>query len=276
MQKTKIVRWSLKSSAAAIALLGAVASAQAVETKFGNVQIIFDTTVSMGASMRTADRITQFLPESNGGPVDPRETGAVAFGGALNGPRTSLCSVGCAGTNFGSQFFTNNPDNFDGSVNADDARLNFDSGELIGGNVKATHELQMTWQNYKVFVRALGFYDVVLDDKNAGDRSQLTDKALGAVGRNYQLLDAFVSADYTIADMPVNFRLGKQVINWGESTFILGGNNVLPDRCRRLPPPGFGNQRSACSCKCLFGLDHAALRCVVVGLLRSRLGTVQA
>jgi hypothetical protein len=36
-----------------------------------------------------------------------------------------------------------------------------------------------------------------------------------------------VSADYTIADMPVNLRVGKQVINWGESTFILGGNNVF-------------------------------------------------
>ena len=36
-----------------------------------------------------------------------------------------------------------------------------------------------------------------------------------------------MSADYTIADMPVNLRVGKQVINWGESTFILDGNNVF-------------------------------------------------
>ena len=218
-------------SAAAIAFVGALTSAQAVETTFGDVQIVFDTTVSMGASMRTADRETVFLPEGNGGPVDPR-----------SGPGDSLVIPGLAGPAFafdltpqasfagvGSGVFrwTNNVDNFDGSVNADDGRLNFDNGDLIGATIKANHDLQLTWQNYKFFARAVGFYDVVLNDSHAGDRSLLIDQALGDVGRNYELLDAFVSADYTVAEMPVNLRLGKQVINWGESTFILNGNNVF-------------------------------------------------
>ena len=197
MSKSNVVRVGLLSSAAAIALLGAATSAQAVETKFGDVQITLDTTVSMGASMRTASRNTQFLSEGNGGPVDPRANGVIALTQSAVPDFTPFPFTG--------RFLqTGNKDNYDGSVNADDARLNFDSGELIGGNVKANHDLLVKWANYTFFARAVGFYDVVLDDKNAGDRSQLTDKGLGAVGRNYQLLDAFVSADYTLADMPVN------------------------------------------------------------------------
>ncbi len=227
---TKLQRAGLLGSVAAISLLSAM-NARAVETKFGEVDIVFDTTVSFGASIRTADREGQFLPESNGGPVDPRE-GGIAFNPLLNGPRASLCSnaAACTGVGVsvgGATFITLNPDNFDDSVNADDARLNFDAGDMLGTTFKANHDLQMTWQNYKLFARAVGFYDVLLADKGAGDRSLVTDDAIGDVGRNYELLDLFVSADYTIADMPVNLRLGKQVINWGESTFILNGNNVF-------------------------------------------------
>ena len=217
MSKSKVVRVALLGSAAAVALLGAT-TAQAVETKFGDVQIIFDTTVSMGASMRTAERNTQFLPEGNGGPVDPRTSGVVV----VNTP-TVVLAPGL----FGRNTYTDNVDNFDGSVNTDDGRMNFNSGDLIGATVKANHDLQVKYQNYTFFARAVGFYDVVMNDHDVGERSELNDRALGDVGRNYELLDAFVSADYTIADLPINLRVGKQVINWGESTFILGGNNVF-------------------------------------------------
>ncbi|MBL9098613.1 MAG: DUF1302 domain-containing protein [Alphaproteobacteria bacterium] len=219
MLRSKVVRVALMGSAAAVALMGAASTAQAVETKFGEVQIIFDTTVSMGASMRTADRETEFLPEGNGGNRDPRTPG---FGGGVNTPAAALAAG--LGGRLGYQV---TPDNNDGSVNTDDGRLNFDSGDLIGANVKANHDLQIKYQNYTIFARAVGFYDVIMNDHNVGERSELTDAALGDVGRNYELLDAFISADYTIADLPVNLRVGKQVINWGESTFILHGNNVF-------------------------------------------------
>ena len=237
MLKSNVVRTVLYGSAAAVALVGAASTAQAVETKFGEVEIVFDTTVSMGASIRTADRETEFLPETNGGPIDPRGNAALGATGVAN----VVTPVGfggapCATANFiatgvatcgGNNVYNTPFSNFDGTINADDARLNFDSGDLIGANVKANHDLLMKWRNYTVFARAVGFYDVVMNDKDVGARSELTDQALGDVGRNYELLDLFLSADYTIADMPVNLRVGKQVINWGESTFILGGNNVF-------------------------------------------------
>jgi hypothetical protein len=235
MSKFRAVRTGLLGSAAVFALM-AVAPAQAYETKFGDVSITFDTTVSMGASMLVQDRETAFLPESNGGPVDPRESGrllgdgnffnaAVPPAGAFIGAPLPFSGAVNPGNNV---TYTNNPNNFDGSVNADDGRLNFDRGDLIGANVKASHDLIVSWQNYKVFARAVGFYDVIMNDNNAGNRSELTDAALGDVGRNYDLLDLFVSADYTLGgDVGVNIRVGKQVINWGESTFIQNGLNAF-------------------------------------------------
>ncbi len=217
MSKRLVQRAALLGLTSTIALIGA---AQAVETKFGEVQIIFDTTVSMGASMRTADRETEFLPEGNGGPVDPRTDGVIA----VNTPTAALPT---APGLFGVNTYTGNVDNHDGSINTDDGRLNFDNGDLIGATIKANHDLQLKYQNYTFFARAVGFYDVVMNDHDVGERSELNDRALGDVGRNYELLDAFVSADYVIADLPVNLRVGKQVINWGESTFILHGNNVF-------------------------------------------------
>lgn len=219
MSKYNTIRTGLLGSAAVFALL-AVAPAQAVEAQFGDVSITFDTTVSMGASMLTEDRNTEFLPEVNGGPVDPRLSGVNLGNGILIAPFSGAFGGGNA-------YSGNNRDNFDGSTNSDDARLNFDKGDLIGANVKATHDLQVTWQNYRIFARGVGFYDVIMNDEDAGSHSKLTDDALGDVGRNYELLDLFVTADYTLGDIPVNLRVGKQVINWGESTFIQNGLNVF-------------------------------------------------
>jgi len=226
MSKFNTIRTGLLGSAAIVSLL-AVAPAQAVEAQYGEVSITFDTTVSMGASMLTQEREAAFLPETNGGPVDPRDNlalGARVLGNGLNAAPVPFSGIAGAGNNV---TYTNNPNNFDGSLNADDGRLNFNRGDLIGANVKATHDLIVGYQNYKIFARATGFYDVIMNDKDVGDHAQLTDQALGDVGRNYDLLDLFVSADYTLGDLPLNIRVGKQVINWGESTFIQNGLNVF-------------------------------------------------
>ena len=110
MQKSKLTRWSLKGSAAVLALAGAFTAAQAYETKFGEVAIVFDTTVSMGASVLTADVNSKFLPEGNGGPVDPRADGTVVA--------TIPTAVGFGGGS-GSNTYTANGYNFDGSLNTD-------------------------------------------------------------------------------------------------------------------------------------------------------------
>ena len=54
-----------------------------------------------------------------------------------------------------------------------------------------------------------------------------------------QLLDAFGYYLYDIDGQPGSARLGKQVVNWGESTFIQGGLNVInPFNLAALRRPG--------------------------------------
>ena len=152
MQKSKTLRWSLNGSAAALALVGALAPAQAYETKFGDVSIVFDTTVSMGGSIRTADRNTDLVAPSNGGPVDLRDgdPGSVALP-AITGltvvGATALCGVAC-GSPTGNFTTTNNPYAYGGSINSDDARLNYNSGDFIGAPLKATSDMVVKWENY--------------------------------------------------------------------------------------------------------------------------------
>jgi len=70
MPKSHFMRMRVLGSAAVIGLFGSMAgTAQAVETQFGELNIQFDTTISMGASVRVADRDSAYLPEGNGGPV---------------------------------------------------------------------------------------------------------------------------------------------------------------------------------------------------------------
>jgi Protein of unknown function (DUF1302) len=222
MQKPRTSRLGLKSSVAVTAMLGTLAAAQAYETKmdFNDVSIVFDTTVSMGASVRTTERENDFLSESNGGSrVDQRFV--TGFGAA---PATSsLALPGTISTNAILTAGTNR----EGSVNGDDGRLNYGLGDFTSGNFKASHDLQISWQNFKVFVRGYEFYDPILNQRGNTERSDLSESVTQKVGRDAVLLDAFVSADFTVDDLPLNVRLGRQVISWGEGTFILNGINVI-------------------------------------------------
>ena len=110
------------------------------------------------------------------------------------------------------------------SVNGDDANLNYDSG-LFSNVAKGTHDLEMGFkklQDLSLFLRGTYFVDF----ENIQGDSPLSDKAKREVGRDMELLDAFFSYDLPTAT-PVNIRLGNQVLNWGESTFIQNGINVI-------------------------------------------------
>ena len=53
------------------------------------------------------------------------------------------------------------------------------------------------------------------------------------------MLDAFVTVDGDAAGMPYMVRVGRQVINWGENTFIPGGNSSFnPIDVAALRRPG--------------------------------------
>ena len=110
------------------------------------------------------------------------------------------------------------------SVNGDDANLNYDSG-LFSNVAKGTHDLEVDFkqlQDMSLFLRGTYFVDF----ENIRGDSPLSDKAKREVGRDMELLDAYISYDLPTS-VPVNIRLGNQGLSWGESTFIQNGINVI-------------------------------------------------
>ena len=117
--------------------------------------------------------------------------------------------------------------NYDGSINSDDGRLNFDSGDLTAGTLKVVADIEADFGMARGFARVRGFYDAVLDSDSSFERSGINDDGEAEAIMHVDLLDAYIDVDTDIGDMPVLVRVGKQVINWGESTFVLGGNSVF-------------------------------------------------
>ncbi len=109
------------------------------------------------------------------------------------------------------------------SANHDDGDLNYSSGSAFSNAVKATSELHLDYGDHMgAFVRANYFYDFA----NAGN-DKLTRLAQNQVGKRFRVLDAFVFDNFNVGGHQGSVRFGKQVLSWGESTFIQGGINVI-------------------------------------------------
>jgi hypothetical protein len=112
------------------------------------------------------------------------------------------------------------------SINVDDGNLNFDKGDLTSLSAKVTHELDLNWRNFGFFGRVFYFYDAAIMDIDP-ERTEFTSEAKDAAGRDLELLDAYATGDFMAASRPLSVRFGNQVINWGESTFIQNGINII-------------------------------------------------
>jgi hypothetical protein len=122
------------------------------------------------------------------------------------------------------------------SANIDDGNLNFDTGQ-VSSAFKGTSEIELKYRDsWGIFARGTAFYDDKAGDTN---RTDLSDGALRRVERGGEMLDYFVFVPFTLGSMPAEFRVGNQVISWGESTFIQGGINLTnPFDVSKLRVPG--------------------------------------
>ena len=111
------------------------------------------------------------------------------------------------------------------SVNGDDGNQNYGKG-IASNAAKWNSELQLGYKNFGAFVRAFAFYDYENEEKER-ERTPLSGEALDRVGSRAEIRDAFVWAKFHLGKQPGEVRLGRQVINWGESTFIQGGINAI-------------------------------------------------
>ncbi|RON14459.1 DUF1302 domain-containing protein [Pseudomonas frederiksbergensis] len=126
------------------------------------------------------------------------------------------------------------------SQTSDDGHANFKSGETFSKIFKGIHDLELKYGDTGVFVRGKYWYDFELKDESR-EFKDISDsnRKEGAKSSGGQILDAFVYHNYSIADQPGSVRLGKQVVSWGESTFIGGGiNSINPIDVSAFRRPG--------------------------------------
>lgn len=198
-------RWTKLPLAVAIAA-GVSAPASAISFNIGDVDAQFNTTLSAGVGWRTQNQDRRLIGQGNLGPE-------YAPGGALE-------NIGASTNNY------------------DDGNLNFDKGDTYSRNVKGSSELFLDYAvNSDVLTRVGGllrgryWYDFELKDGSratdpVGQQRELNDKARSNASGG-EILDAYIFTDWYFGNTPVSARYGKQVVSWGESTFIQGGINTI-------------------------------------------------
>ncbi|CAD5108416.1 DUF1302 domain-containing protein [Zestomonas carbonaria] len=127
-----------------------------------------------------------------------------------------------------------------GTHTTDDGRLNFKKGETFSKIFKGIHDLELKYRDTGIFLRGKYWYDFELKDesrpfKDISDHNRKeASQSSGA-----ELLDAFIYHNYDIANQPGSVRLGKQVVSWGESTFIANSiNSINPVDVAAFRRPG--------------------------------------
>lgn len=193
----------LKTLALAVAAVSA-ANSQAIEFEVGPVSAQLNTSLSWGVAMRTEDPDLAHVHPAN----------AAGIGSPVSNTK--------AGSGY----------------NYDDGTLNYEKNDLISNVVKGSMDLELVWGDMGAFVRGTAFYDAVIMDENPHFKDY-NDETKDASGKGYDLLDAFVWYNTYLADTPVSLRLGRQVVSWGESTFIQGGiNSINPINASAVRKPG--------------------------------------
>ncbi|MBO3275655.1 DUF1302 domain-containing protein [Pseudomonas schmalbachii] len=179
--------------------LGLSAQASAIDFNIGEIEGKFDSSLSVGASWSVRSADPDYI-------------------GAAN-------TMGKRGR---------------GAATVDDGRLNFKKGETFSKIFKGIHDLELKYGESGAFIRGKYWYDFELKDEHRlfydiddSGREDLA-KSSGA-----EFLDAFVYHNYNLGELPGNARFGKQVVSWGESTFIQNGINVInPIDVAALRRPG--------------------------------------
>src|SRR5262245_35016949 len=111
------------------------------------------------------------------------------------------------------------------SANTDDGDLNQDPG-LVSNMLKTTGEVTLRWRNFGAYVRGFAFYDFQQELYDPA-RTKLSHKAQDIVGKEAGLLDHYLSARFHVGGVPIQLRLGEQVVNWGEASFLRFGVDTI-------------------------------------------------
>jgi hypothetical protein len=110
------------------------------------------------------------------------------------------------------------------SPNIDDGDLNYRKGRVSSAYKMVAEFSADRGENFGVFVRGSLLYDDLVEDSET-DRTPISEGGKDLAGSYVRLLDAFVYGRWDVGGHLLDVRAGRQVANWGESTFIQGGIN---------------------------------------------------
>lgn len=116
--------------------------------------------------------------------------------------------------------------------NQDDGDNNFGKG-LVSNRIDLFSEFDLQSQNYGLRLSGAAWYDSVYNGStdNTGHTSNhipanaFPDETKKTMGRDAELLDAFVWGRFDVANKPVTVRLGRHTLLWGETLFF-GANGI--------------------------------------------------
>jgi hypothetical protein len=136
-----------------------------------------------------------------------------------------------------------------GETNTDSGNVNYGKGDAWSTLLKATIDYSLQKDDLGLFARVRAWHDLALESNgvkqgNAGSNysqgNPLSDHGFSHLSKfsGAALLDAYVYNTFDLGDLPMQVRLGNQVINWGESLFVQGINQINPIDLTSLRRPG--------------------------------------
>jgi hypothetical protein len=204
------------------------------ETENGT-RINWNTTISVGSSWRSEEPSPELFTRADG----------------------SLIGIGSTPL----PLFTHpNPGDGLAGNQADSSTLNYDKGDRFSTPLKLLTDLEIRKGDFGFLIRGKAWYDDALEngDVRLGNqvnnyngvrpglgpqpgglftdfpspwpKASLSDEGFEKEQKfsNAMLLDAYVYGSFGIGDTDLQLRLGRQVVNWGESVFIQGVNQINP------------------------------------------------
>ena len=229
--------------------------AQALEFSIGDVYGSVISFFTVGATMRMEERDEDLIAKIN---LDPglctrtnwttegyRSTPEPVYPGAQGDDIGSTCN-GTQDPNLNRRY-VDAPGSF--NSNGDNGNMNFEQYDIVSAAAKLNTKIDVSWKGFNLFGRGIWFFNETLvnfdetrfDTTLQPETLALPDEVETQFGNDFLLQDLYVSTFVPIGDRTLSIRVGRQGLNWGESTALpLNSiNTINPPDQRLARMPGF-------------------------------------
>ena len=255
--------WLGRVSLAAAAALPLAAHALSINIESLGIDGTLNNTVTVGAQMRMEKQSTDLIGKAN---INPGVCGGIY----------QSCQGLFKDQIYPSVQLRSAPGAY--SMHNDNGDLNYDQHQLTQGGIRLTQDINFTKGEYGFFARTISFYDAVNDYKKDEYGNLITTENRNRVGTtgdpaanryfervygagettklsrrdstlrrqmvaDVQLLEFnfYGKAPLPLTDKEMTFKIGRQTVNWGESTLLVinSVNQAQPVNANNLNRFGF-------------------------------------